>query len=60
MNTIDAIHELERYFGFTLQGFIPGTVAVRSPHKINEVALKKYLREKIKLKSDGMCFNVGL
>ncbi|XP_065062063.1 acyl-CoA dehydrogenase family member 10-like isoform X2 [Rhopilema esculentum] len=52
-DTRDAIRELENIFGIPLQGFIPGTVAVRAPHQLNEVALKKYLREKLKLKSDG-------
>ena len=55
-DTIDAIHQLERVLGIQLQGYIPGTVSVREPHKLNEVALKKYLREKIKLKSDGLLY----
>ena len=37
----------------SLKGYVPGTVSVQGLHSISEASLKKYLREKIKLKSDG-------
>ncbi len=53
-NIEDAVRSLEDMFGFPLNGFIPGTIAVQGSHSLPMEALENYLSGLVGEKSDGM------